>query len=318
MNLWHGDPPTLLPNNPQPTGDDDARNLIPLLVTNHPEQIHPSHSFTNLRPSAQYINVAQILLLPAAGLRQNPIHKSSPTQTKKSTKQAPDHQAFRRPKQSKISYPLQPSSPITFLRGKLRRNQPAIRRLSWTCTFAAQDAHIERKREQAGFLCTNLDSAQFFVLFFGLKFEESENWGGTRASSGTKPPSRMKTSLANLHRSGPFKKRRGRARRGSRRARGAWRHCEACGSWCVFRRRWDVGGRWGRGSARKPLARIGGRAGERGWLARHNSQHTREERVTGCNRSNAISAGCHGGHRLQTRTGRPGVPVKTERNAAPD
>jgi hypothetical protein len=38
-------PPPLLPKNPQPTGDDDFRNLIPPLVTNHPEYIHLPHSF---------------------------------------------------------------------------------------------------------------------------------------------------------------------------------------------------------------------------------------------------------------------------------
>jgi hypothetical protein len=48
-------------------------------------------------------NTAPSYLQPA-GLPQNPVHKSSSNPNQESPKQAPDHHAFRRPKQSKISY----------------------------------------------------------------------------------------------------------------------------------------------------------------------------------------------------------------------
>jgi hypothetical protein len=58
----------------------------------------------------------------------------------------------------------------------------------------------ERDLRSAGFVCTNLDCAHFFVLFFGSKFEERrlriEEARGLQVGQN---PTAMKTSLANLH-----------------------------------------------------------------------------------------------------------------------
>ena len=112
----------------------------------------PQH---NVRPSAHYINV----------VRENPIHKSSSNPNKKSTKQAPDHNAFRRPKQSK---------------------DLASARLRWTymiCYDLPQSAgcngHLpckmhrqtekDRENEQQQFCA--LGSAHLFVLFLVLSLK---------------------------------------------------------------------------------------------------------------------------------------------------
>ena len=109
MHLWHGRSPTLtlLPKNPQLTllnpraGDDNFRNSIPRLETNHPQKIHPPHSLNLLRPVGPvHINAAQTFLLPTACLRLLTQHTNPPrTQTKKkATKQHPGSPRVPTPK----------------------------------------------------------------------------------------------------------------------------------------------------------------------------------------------------------------------------
>ena len=97
-------PTPLLPKNPQPTGDDDFR--LNSSLGNKPSKIDPPSSLFQppAPPQQNMCPSAQILLLPAAGLRWNSIHKSSSNPNRKSSKQTPDHHACGRPQQSKISY----------------------------------------------------------------------------------------------------------------------------------------------------------------------------------------------------------------------
>ena len=130
-----------------PPDGDDPRNLIPPpVVTNHPETDPPSSLFQppappqhNLRPSAQYINVAQE---PISGKTQYTNPPS--TQTKEIYQASPGTPSIPTPK---AEYDLESATtkkkPNNISQADLTCDRQALMDMR---TFTAQDSERERER----------------------------------------------------------------------------------------------------------------------------------------------------------------------------